>query len=195
MAKDNEKRIFKSTKYSTIAKIFHWGFVALFAYGIAKQIDNISQLENFALLRFELIFAIILILLLAVRFVYMTKTQTSALPEETSLFQKLASKLVHLGMYALLATIALSGILIGGIYWIGIKDGLLLVGIIAVHELAVTTSYWLIGLHVAAAVFHRFKNDGVWNSMVPVWKEAETEESEQIGNKYKRAISYLHSNR
>ena len=75
---DNEKRIFKSTKYSTVAKIFYWGFVALFAYGIAKQIDNISQLEDFALLRFELIFAIILILLLAVRFVYMTKTQTSA---------------------------------------------------------------------------------------------------------------------
>ena len=185
MAMDNEKRIFKSTKYSTVAKIFHWGFVALFAYGIAKQIDNISQLEDFALLRFELIFAIILILLLAVRFVYMTKTQTSALPEETSAFQKLASKLVHLGMYALLATIALSGILIGVIYWIGIKDGLLIVGIIAVHELAVTASYWLIGLHVAAAVFHRFKNDGVWNSMVPVWKEAETEENEQIGNKYK----------
>ena len=83
---DNEKRIFKSTKYSTVAKIFHWGFDALFAYGIAKQIDNISQLEDFALLRFELIFAIILILLLAVRFVYMTKTQTSSLPEETSAF-------------------------------------------------------------------------------------------------------------
>ena len=60
MAMDNENRIFKSTKYSTVAKIFHWGFVALFAYGIAKQIDNISQLEDFDLLRFELIFAIIL---------------------------------------------------------------------------------------------------------------------------------------
>jgi hypothetical protein len=78
MAMDNEKRIFKSTKYSTVAKVFHWGFVALFAYEIAKQIVDISQLEDFALLRFELIFAIILILLLAVRFVYMTKTQTSA---------------------------------------------------------------------------------------------------------------------
>jgi cytochrome b561 len=87
-------------------------------------------------------------------------------------------------MYVLLATIALSGILIGGIYWIGIKDGLLIMGIIAVHELAVTTSYWLIGLHVAAAVFHRFKNDGVWNSMVPIWKKAESEQREQTENKY-----------
>ena len=68
MAMDNEKRIFKSTKYSTVAKIFHWGFVALFAYGIAKQVDDISQLEDFALLRFELVFATLLILLLAVDF-------------------------------------------------------------------------------------------------------------------------------
>ena len=105
----------KGTKYSTTAKVFHWGFVGLFTYGIAKQVDDISQLEDFALLRFELVFATLLILLLAVRFLYMTKTQTSSLPSETSSFQKLAAKLVHLGMYASLTTIALSGILIGGI--------------------------------------------------------------------------------
>jgi cytochrome b561 len=158
-------------QYSKLAKAFHWGFVVLFAYGIAKQVDDISQLEDFALLRFELIFATIMILLLAIRFLYMAKTQTSSLPEETSTFQRLAAKLVHLGMYLSLATIAVSGILIGGIYWIGMKDGLLIEGIIAVHELAVTASYWLIGVHVAAAVFHRLKQDGVWSSMVPIWKE------------------------
>ena len=168
----------KGTKYSTTAKVFHWGFVVLFTYGIAKQVDDISQLEDFDLLRFELIFATLLILLLAVRFLYMTKTQTSSLPEKTSAIQKLAAKLVHLGMYASLTTIALSGILIGGIYWMEMKEGLLIAGIITVHELAVTASYWLIGLHIAAAVFHRFKNDGVWNSMVPVWKETETKQIE-----------------
>ena len=171
---DDTNTIAKSTNYSTTAKFFHWGFVVLFAYGIAKQVDDISQLEDFALLRFELIFATLLILLLAVRFLYMTKTQTSSLPKETPAFQKLAAKLVHLGMYASLTTIALSGILIGGIYWMGMKEGLLIGSIIAVHELAVTASYWLIGLHISAAVFHRFKHDGVWNSMVPIWKETET---------------------
>ena len=165
-------------KYSKLAKVFHWGFVVLFAYGIAKQVDDISQLEDFALLRFELIFATIMILLLAIRFLYMVKTQTSSLPEETSAFQRLAAKLVHLGMYVSLATIAVSGILIGGIYWIGMKDGLLIDGIIAVHELAVTASYWLIGLHVAAAVFHRLKQDGVWSSMVPIWKEVDNKNNE-----------------
>ena len=175
---DGTNTIAKSTKYSTTAKVFHWGFVGLFAYGIAKQVDDISQLEDFALLRFELVFATLLILLLAVRFLYMTKTQTSSLPSETSSFQKLAAKLVHLGMYASLTTIALSGILIGCIYWMGMKEGLLIESIITVHELAVTVSYWLIGIHIAAAVFHRFKNDGVWNSMVPIWKEIETKQIE-----------------
>jgi cytochrome b561 len=165
-------------QYSKLAKVFHWGFVVLFAYGIAKQVDDISQLEDFALLRFELIFATIMILLLAIRFLYMAKTQTSSLPKETSAFQRLAAKLVHLGMYVLLATIAVSGILIGGIYWIGMKDGLLIEGIIAVHELAVTASYWLIGVHVAAAVFHRLKQDGVWSSMVPIWKEVDNKNNE-----------------
>jgi cytochrome b561 len=108
----------------------------------------------------------------------MAKTQTSSLPEETSAFQRLAAKLVHLGMYVLLATIAVSGILIGGIYWIGMKDGLLIEGIIAVHELAVTASYWLIGVHVAAALFHRLKQDGVWSSMVPIWKEVDNKNNE-----------------
>lgn len=164
----------KCTKYSTTAKAFHWGFVVLFIYGISKQVDDISLLEDFTLLRFELIFAIILVLLLALRFLYMTKTQKSSFPEGTSALQKHAAKVVHLGMYASIAAIAISGILIGGIYWMGMKDGLLLEAIIAVHELAVTTSYSLIGLHILAAVFHRFKHDGVWNSMVPVWKEPKT---------------------
>ena len=164
----------KGTKYSTTAKVFHWGFVVLFAYGIAKQVDDISQLEDFSLLRFELIFATLLVLLLAFRFLYMTKTQKSSLPEETSALQKLAAKVVHLGMYASLAAIAISGILIGGSYWMGMNGGLLIEAIIAVHELAVTTSYLLIGLHISAAVFHRFKHDGVWNSMVPFWKETKT---------------------
>ena len=171
---DGENSVAKGTKYCTTAKVFHWGFVVLFAYGVAKQVDDISQLEDFVLLRFELIFATLLILLLAVRFLYMIKTQISSLPEKTSAIQKLAAKLVHLGMYASLTTIALSGILIGGTYWMEMKEGLLIAGIITVHELAVTASYWLIGLHIAAAVFHRFKNDGVWNSMVPAWREIET---------------------
>ena len=171
----NEKRLNPSPQYGLLAKIFHWGFVVLFLYGILKQVDDISELADIALLKFELLFAFILIVLLAARFTYMTKTQTSSLPKETSALQKLLAKLVHLAMYLALASIALSGILIGVLYWMGIKSGLLIGLVVNVHEMSVTACYWLIGLHVAAALFHRFKNDGVWNSMVPVWRESETE--------------------
>ena len=171
----NEKRLNPSPQYGLLAKIFHWGFVVLFIYGILKQVDDISELADIALLKFELLFAFILIVLLVARFTYMTKTQTSSLPKETSALQKLLAKLVHLAMYLALASIALSGILIGVLYWMGIKSGLFIVLVVNVHEMSVTACYWLIGLHVAAALFHRFKNDGVWNSMVPVWRESETE--------------------
>ena len=164
-----------SPQHSLLAKIFHWGFVVLFLYGILKQVDDISELADIALLRFELLFAFVLIVLLAARFTYMTKTQTSSLPKETSALQKLLARSVHLAMYLALASIALSGILIGVLYWMGINNSLFIALVISVHEVSVTACYWLIGLHVAAAFFHRFKNDGVWSSMVPVWKERETE--------------------
>ena len=68
--------------------IFHWGFIVIFTYGIVKQVDNINQLSDMALLKFEIIFAIAMIFLLAIRYIYMSKMQVSSLPEDTSIFQK-----------------------------------------------------------------------------------------------------------
>jgi len=69
--------------FSTLAKLMHWGFVLLFIYGLLKQIDSINQLEDDNLLRFEVLFASVFLSLLAIRFVYMKKTQKSSLPERT----------------------------------------------------------------------------------------------------------------
>jgi hypothetical protein len=41
----------------------------------------------------------------------------------------LLARTVYLGMYASLALIALTGLIIGGLYYIGIRDGLMLEGI------------------------------------------------------------------
>ena len=60
--------------YSFTAKLFHWGLVALFLYGVIKQVDDTSQLADINLLKFEVSFAMIFFLLLAIRFVYMRKT-------------------------------------------------------------------------------------------------------------------------
>ena len=159
------------TEHSFLAKTFHWGFVILFGYGIYKQIDNINQLEDISLLKSEIIFALAFLLFLGVRFLYMTKTQKTALPAETSKTQKLAAKIVHWSMYTCLAGIAGSGLLIGYLFWLGFKDRLLIEFTISIHEFFVSIIYWLILIHILAALYHRLRKDNVWSSMVPFWKE------------------------
>ena len=161
----------KNAKFSSIAKLMHWGFVVLFVYGLLKQIDNLNQLEDSNLLKFEVVFASVFLFLLLIRFVYMKTTQQSSLPESTPKPQIMAAKIVHSAMYTCLALIPFTGLLIGLLFWLGLKDGLLINLVVGAHELSVSIIYWLIGLHVLAAVYHRLKNDGVWSSMVPFWKE------------------------
>ncbi len=160
-----------SANYSKTAKLIHWGFVILFVYGIAKQVDDINQLEDVMFFRFEIIFAIIFFILLIIRFIYMKKTQKTSIPDDTPKLQKIASKFVHNGMYILLAGTVLSGLLIGLLFWLGIKEGYFLDFIVNVHELIINLLYWFIGIHIIAAIYHRLKKDGVWSSMVPFLKE------------------------
>ena len=54
----------QNQRYSYFAKFFHWGFVLLFGYGIIKQVDNIEQLEDISLLKFEIMFASIFLFFL-----------------------------------------------------------------------------------------------------------------------------------
>ena len=59
MNKQNEKK-----QYSFLAKFWHWGFVLLFIYGVAKQVDEIEQLEDNFFFQFEIVFALIFLFLL-----------------------------------------------------------------------------------------------------------------------------------
>ena len=158
-------------QYSKIAKLFHWGFVLLFVYGVTKQVDDINQLEDKAFFKFEIIFALVFLFLLIIRFIYMKTTQKTSLPEDTPRVQKISAKIVHNGMYALLAGTVLSGLLIGFLFWLELKDGILIDIIIIFHELNINLLYWFIGIHILAATYHRLKKDGVWSSMVPFFKE------------------------
>ena len=167
----NNTNLDSKSNFSSIAKFMHWGFVLLFIYGLVKQIDELNQLEDKALLQFEVIFATVFVLLLLIRFIYMKTTQKSSLPDSTPKSQLLAARVVHYGMYACLALIPLTGLLIGLLFWLGFEDGFLINTVVEVHEFSVSVIYWLIGLHILAAIFHRLKNDGVWSSMVPFLKE------------------------
>ena len=160
-----------NSQYSKIAKLFHWGFVLLFVYGVSKQVDDINQLEDKAFFKFEIIFALVFLFLLIIRLIYMKTTQKTSLPEDTPRVQKISAKIVHNGMYALLAGTVLSGLLIGFLFWLELKDGILIDIIIIFHELNINLLYWFIGIHILAATYHRLKRDGVWSSMVPFFKE------------------------
>ena len=160
-----------NSQYSKIAKFFHWGFILLFIYGVAKQVDDINQLEDQAFFKFEIIFAVIFLFLLLIRLIYMKTTQKTSLPEDTPKAQKLAAKIVHNGMYALLTGTVLSGLLIGFLFWLELKDEFITDIVIIFHELNINLLYCFIGIHILAATFHRLKRDGVWSSMVPFLKE------------------------
>jgi len=160
-----------NSNYSKTAKLFHWGFIIIFVYGISKQVDNIDQLEDIYFFRFEIIFALIFLFLLIIRFIYMKRTQKTSIPDETPKIQKVAAKIIHNGMYILLFGTVLSGLLIGFLYWLGNKDGLLIIIIISFHEFVINLLYLFIGIHIFAATYHRLKKDGVWTSMVPFFRE------------------------
>lgn len=159
-------------RYSKLAKTMHWGFVVLFAYGVSKQVDSITELADPTKFRVEIIFGGIFLILLFARFFYMKKTQRSALPENTSQLQMIAAKLVHFGMYVSLGSIALTGLAIGGLYKLGLQaEGIIMEAVISIHEFSVSATYWLVAVHILGAIFHRLKNDGVWSAMVPFSKE------------------------
>lgn len=157
--------------HSLIAKTFHWGFLGLFAYGISKGLDNVNQLADTALLRFEMWFASFFLVVLAARFFFMRTTRPTALPETTSRGVHFVARSAHLAIYISLAMIAMTGLSIGGLYSLGVTGGALMAFVIGLHEVAIGASFGLIGLHILAALYHRFKRDGIWSAMVPVWKE------------------------
>ena len=160
-------------QHSVLAKTFHWFFVLIFGYGVYKQIENKDQLNDFELLKSEIFFALIFLIFILFRFIYMKKVYKTALPSNTPKIQLMAAKLVHISMYFVLSGIAVSGLGIGFLFWLGYKNGLFIEIIIWLHELLFSTVVWLICFHISAAIYHRVQNDFVWSSMVPFMKESD----------------------
>ena len=158
--------------HTFLAKLIHWTFIPLYAYGIFKQVDDITQLEDSALLVFESIFAAVFLLIVILRFTYMRRFNTfqgaTHTPHRIHTF---VAKSVHRGMYAALILLPLSGLIIAVLYSQDIKSGPLQDGALILHESSATLSYIMIATHVSAAIYSRIKGEGVWSSMVPILKE------------------------
>ncbi len=162
----------KRNAHSLIAKMLHWGFVALFIYAIFKGLDGVEQLEDRALLIFEIKFASVFLAVLLARFFFMKYFSNSALPENAPQWQHKAARLGHYALYLSIGAIALSGLIIGLLYLVGVKSGFVMAAFLFLHEASITASYAVIAIHIGAALYHRLLKDGVWSSMVPFWKES-----------------------
>ena len=153
--------------HSVMSKAIHWGFIVVFIYALTKQLDEVEELEDFSLLQYEMVFATFFLVLLVARFVVMQTTRPTALPASTPRNVRRLARTVHLAMYGALASIALSGLMIGGLYGSDIKAGIAMEVALWLHEIAVNGSFILITGHILAAVYHRRRDDGIWQSMVP----------------------------
>tara|TARA_Y100000996_G_scaffold290815_1_gene229823 strand:+ start:29 stop:313 length:285 start_codon:yes stop_codon:yes gene_type:complete len=70
-----------------------------------------------------------------------------------------------------------TGLLIAGILNAGLPG---MTVAIALHELSAFLSYITIGIHIAASLYSRYKGEGVWNAMVPVWREEKKKNTKLI---------------
>ena len=157
--------------YNLMAKTLHWVFIGVFAYGVINQIDEVEELADSKLLAEEILFAVVFLALLFFRFVYMRFAKADMPPLDMPKHLILLSRIVHLGMYIALALIAITGLIIGGLYYFGMRDGLMFETILLSHEILFWTSVNLMGLHIIGAFYHRLRADGVWDSMVPILRE------------------------
>ena len=163
-----------SLPHTPLAKFIHWTFIPLYVYGIVKQVNDITELENSGLLIFEVIFATVFLLIVILRFTYMRRFKTfQGAKEHVHIVHYYFARIVHRGIYACLILLPLTGLIIAGLYNQGYKDEeqTILDLVIELHGAAADLSYILIALHISAAIYSRIKGEGVWSSMVPILKE------------------------
>ena len=164
--------------HTTLAKFIHWIFTLLYAYGIFKQVDDLSELEEASLLNFEILFATIFLIIVLIRYFYMKDTPALlGAHEDVPKGHLFIAKTVHRLVYFSLIMLPTTGLLIAGLFNLGMG------GIdvaIALHEFSAFLSYIVIALHVGASLYSRFKGEGMWNAMVPIWKETGKNDSNLI---------------
>ena len=169
--------------HTRLAKIIHWSFVGLYLYGIVKQVDDLSSLEDSKLLWFEVGFATLFLIIVLARYFYMRRFETlQGATVPVHIVHKGFARAVHISMYLCLIMLPLTGLMIAGLYTQGYRDATpdepqtVMDIVLDLHGAAADFSYFLIILHISAAVYSRIKGEGVWSSMVPVLnKETPTE--------------------
>ena len=155
--------------HTLLAKWIHWTFIPLYAYGIFKQVGDLSELEDASLLNFEILFAIVFLIIVLLRYFYMKDTPTLlGAHDDVPKGHLFIAKAVHRLVYFSLIMLPTTGLLIAGLFSLGMRG---IEFAIVIHEFSASLSYVVIALHVGATFYSRFKGEGLWNAMVPIWQE------------------------
>ena len=156
--------------HTFLAKLIHWTFIPLYAYGIFKQVDNLNELEDPSLLNFEILFATVFLIIVLLRYFYMKDTPTLlGAHDDVHKGHLFIAKTVHGLVYFSLIMLPVTGLLIAALF--SLETGGVEIAIV-IHEFSAFLSYVVIALHVGATLYSRIKGEGLWNAMVPVWKES-----------------------
>tara|TARA_B100001769_G_scaffold160814_1_gene126283 strand:- start:376 stop:942 length:567 start_codon:yes stop_codon:yes gene_type:complete len=166
--------------HTPLAKFIHWTFTVLYAYGIFKQVEDLEELEDVSLLNFEIFFAIVFLIIVLLRYFYMKDVKTLlGAHDEMHKGHLFIAKATHRLVYFSLIMLPTTGLLIAGMLAADIPGMQVAIGL---HEFSAFLSYVTIALHVGASLYSRFKGEGVWNGMVPLWKETGKNNSKLISS-------------
>ena len=102
--------------HTLLAKTIHWTFSILYAYGIFKQVEDLEELEDASLLFFEILFAVVFLVIVMLRFFYMKDAKTLlGAHEEMHKGHLFIAKATHRFVYFSLIMLPTTGLLIAGI--------------------------------------------------------------------------------
>lgn len=168
--------------YGSLAKVLHWIVAALFVYLFYIAI-NMTGMENGAekwgLYAEHKQFGVLAFIFICVRVFIKLTNPSPALPDTIPNWQTTASKVMHTALYVIMIAFPVSGMLMSmaGNYPI-IFFGFELPNLVgenkslgeamhAIHEALMCVTYGVVGIHVAAALMHLAKRDGVFSRMLP----------------------------
>ena len=176
--------------HTLLARSIHWSFILLYVYGIFKQVNELDELEDTNLLLFEIIFATIFLVIVILRYSYMSRFKTLlGAREPVHIVHYYFARTVHKAMYACFILLPLTGLMIAGLYSQGYtvnatpdEEQTIMDLVLDLHGAVADLSYMLIFLHIGAAIYSRIKGEGVWSSMVPVLKETGPSQNKIVQN-------------
>lgn len=156
-----------ATPHGRVTSGLHWGSAGLVGFGYIKGLDDVSQLADPATFQFEITVALLLGGLFLLRLVWTTfYAGGTRLPETAPRWQKTASRLVHLGLYASVFAIVLTGLGIALGFATPALGGLFLGAMLGLHEASLAVLPALLLVHVAGALWHKVvRRDAVLESM------------------------------